>query len=151
MRHRKKDSARNGFSNLPKAIKDFLFVKRKQIRGTPKRKKRIEGKPIEKRGIYISEIWWEVFLSQNSLSYQRNAGRQIKIKKEKDVLARWINKQLNSKSKADKKRRKNQKRNLIPKPEKLTAKERGIVQWITRFESGYRRKRIGTRFFGVWE
>ena len=33
MKHRKKDSARNGFSNLPKAIKDFLFVKRKQIRG----------------------------------------------------------------------------------------------------------------------
>ena len=55
LKHRKKDSARNGFSNLPKAIKDFLFVKRKQIRGTPKRKKRIEGKPIEKRGICISE------------------------------------------------------------------------------------------------
>ena len=72
-------------------------------------------------------------------------------KKEKDVLAGWINKQLNSKNKADKKEWKNQKRNLIPKPEKLTAKERGIVQWIARFESGYRRKRIGTRFFGVWE
>lgn len=42
---------------------------------------------------------------------------------------------------------KKSKRNLIPKPEKLTAKERGIVQWIARFESGYRRKRIGTRFF----
>lgn len=55
MKHRKKDSARNGFSNLPKAIKDFLFVKRKQIRGTPERKKRINGKPIEKRGICISE------------------------------------------------------------------------------------------------
>ena len=151
MKHRKKDSARNEFSNLPKAIKDFLFVKRKQIRGTPKRKKRIEGKPIEKRGICISETWWEVFVSQNSLSYQRNAGRQTKIKKEKDVLAWWINKQLNSKNKADKKEWKNQKRNLIPKPEKLTAKERGIVQWIARFESGYRRKRIGTRFFGVWE
>lgn len=69
-----------------------------------------------------------------------------KSKKEKDVLAGWINKQLNSKNKADKKEWKNQKRNLIPKPEKLTAKERGIVQWIARFESGYRRKRIGTRF-----
>ena len=151
MKHRKKDSARNGFSNLPKAIKDFLFVKRKQIRGTLKRKKRIEGKPIEKRGICISETWWEVFVSQNSLSYQRNAGRQTKIKKEKDVLAGWINKQLNSKNKADKKEWKKQKRNLIPKPEKLTAKERGIVQWIARFESGYRRKRIGTRFFCLWE
>ena len=85
-------------------------MKRKQIRGTPKRKKRIEGKPIEKRGICISEIWWEVFVSQNSLSYQRNAGRQIEIKKEKDVLAGWINKQLNSKSKADKKEWKNQKK-----------------------------------------
>ena len=68
-------------------------------------------------------------------------------KKEKDVLAGWINKQLNSKNKADKKEWKSQKRNLIPKPKKLTAKERGIVQWITRFESGYRGKRIDTRFF----
>ena len=46
---------------------------------------------------------------------------------------------------------KKSKRNLIPKPEKLTAKERGIVQWIARFESGYRRKRIDTRFFSVWD
>ena len=88
-------------------------MKRKQIRGTPKRKKRIEGKPIEKRGICISETWWEVFVSQNSLSYQRNAGRKTKIKKEKDVLAGWINKQLNSKNKADKKEWKNQKEILF--------------------------------------
>lgn len=32
----------------------------------------------------------------------------------------------------------------------MTAKERGIVQWIARFESGYRRKRIGTRFFSIF-
>ena len=55
MKHRKTKFYIERFSNLSKAIKDFLSVKRKQTRGTLKRKKRINGKPIEKYDINVSK------------------------------------------------------------------------------------------------
>ena len=64
MKHRKKDSARNGFSNLPKAIKDFLFVKKTNKRN-PKEKEKNRREADRKtwylyfgnmmRGIFITE------------------------------------------------------------------------------------------------
>ena len=75
----------------------------------------------------------------------------LETDKNNDINDVSLYRKKKKKAKRIRKNEKTKKRNLIPKPEKLTARERGIVQWITRFESGYRRKRIGTRFFGVWE
>lgn len=154
MKHRKTKFYIERFSNLSKAIKDFLAVKRKQIRGTPKTKKRINGKPIEKYDINISkskdvEYSYQhiVYLIREVQTGKRRMEEEKRVLAEKKVKNNFIAEQQTDKKRKDKR---SQKRKLIPESKRVdNQRERGIVQWITKFESGYRTEIIGTRFLIV--
>ena len=70
-----------------KSNQRFLICEEKTNKRNPKEKEKNRREADRKTWYLYFGNMMRVFVSQNSLSYQRNAGRQTKIKKEKDVLA----------------------------------------------------------------
>ncbi len=103
-------------------------MKRKQIRGTPKTKKRINGKPIEKYDINISKSKDAKYSYQPTVYLIREMQtdkKRIRKKKRKFLQKKVKQKQFHNKVQSNNKRirkrkdKQSQKRKLVPKSKKV--------------------------------